>query len=73
MAGGTAGSSGAGGSGLLGCPMSLPANGSVCVRNDSTCFFGNDPRGDQCNTKAVCTLLKWVVTPPNPATCPPTP
>jgi hypothetical protein len=53
--------------------MSLPANGSVCVRNGSECFFGNDPRGNTCNTKATCTLLKWVVTPPDPATCPPNP
>ena len=67
------GGGGAGGSGLLGCPANLPANGSVCVREGSICYFGNDPRGDQCNTKATCTLLKWVVTPPNPATCPPNP
>ena len=30
-----------------------------------------DPRGEKCNTTATCTLLKWVVKPPDPAMCPP--
>jgi hypothetical protein len=56
---------------MVPCPPRVPTNGAVCAREGLACEYGEDPRGDSCRIKAVCTSNHWVVTPPEAASCPP--
>jgi hypothetical protein len=47
---------------LSGCPVSMPANGDVCINTGLQCEYGTDPR-IACNALATCVSAKWNVTP----------
>ncbi|HET6281503.1 MAG TPA: hypothetical protein VFH73_11060 [Polyangia bacterium] len=70
--GGGVGSGGSGGSdNMLPCPQRTPTSGTACLRDGLMCQYGDDPRGDHCTTLATCSGNRWMVTNPNPMSCPP--
>ncbi|HVR63891.1 MAG TPA: hypothetical protein VMU50_18445 [Polyangia bacterium] len=68
---GTGGATEADGGSAAHCPAREPSDGALCVREGAVCEYGSDPRGDACRVFASCTSLRWAVTKPDPAGCPP--